>query len=151
MLRTSQKTIDGFDLELEVFGTTQNLTLTASFLKLLKVDTETVFAMLNAKDGDQTEKTVLMIDTILSLINKIDLETVFPVLKDLVSKVKHNNITIDFDEFFAGDNELLAKVIMWVTEENRFFGKSFISKMQTLATEIKQENLKKLSEEQTQS
>ena len=65
MLRTSQKTINELDLELEVFGTTQNLTLTASFLKLLKVDTETVFAMLNAKDEGKTEKTSLMIETIL--------------------------------------------------------------------------------------
>jgi hypothetical protein len=152
-LRKSLKEFNNQKLELEVFGTTQNLTLTASLLKLLNVDTETVFSMLSAskESSDSNDKAVLIVDSILTLTNKIELEKVVPVLKELVSKVYIDGKVIDFDDFFSGDNELLVQVLMWVVEENRFFGKSFISKMQTAAEGIKQDSLKTASEEQIQN
>ncbi len=114
------KDIDGEVYEVDLFSTTEGIKLWVQLQKILGP------GLASLLEGGQTEfKDTSLGDVVEKLVGGMEEDQTTVLIKKLLSKVKRggNDVSLDYEMFFRGKYLTLCKVILFVIEQNFFFGK----------------------------
>ena len=120
-LKEFDKEIEGVKFKTIKHPTTTGITLTTRILKFIAP----AIGKMEIK-GQALDSFAIELGSIFMQLGFDEANTLF---KDLLSRTFADGKIIDtlqYDEIFAGEYEMLYKVVIWVIESNNFFGKGSI-------------------------
>ena len=143
------KEIDGHLYEVDLFTTTEGLKV---WIRLQKIVGSGFAGLLEGAGGDEKEQALA--SAVGSLVGAMDEDSTIELIKKLCSRLKRDgqSVLADYDMFFRGKYLTLGKVLMFVIEENFFFGKDILQELGKRVDQISEfQNILKSGPDSTDS